>query len=343
MKRWLKLLSLVLALSLIAGLIAGCGSKKDDEKEEADASEGNFIDLKGDFTDVTVTDNDSAINAVKSASDNLEMSDTAYDLKVTNVSKFDGETYYRMQQCYDGVPVYGKEVVLTVDGSGKPIALTSNMAKITEGSGAKEATGVDYTKLRDKVLSVLQTGDIAISDFQCVTQPETYYYTGDGTSARPCYSDVVSFKDNDNRGYEFRILFDCESYDFVDIDFVSTYVTVPASGTDMLGEKREFNAYKENGSYYMYDEDRDIIVVNANSNTVIRTPYYVDDNNNEYYYIDGKLYGSDEKEYQLNEDKTEVLDSAGNVVGKNLKEGYYCSGTPSDNLEISKSASTLWN
>ena len=345
MKKWVKLLSLILALSIVASIAAGCGKKKEEEEETADETEASFVDLQNGFTSVKVTDGNSAIEAAKSASDSLDMGDTAYDLVLADVSTYDGDTYYRLQQTINGVPVYGREVIVTADSSGNAISLTSNMAKVSEAGGTKDVSGIDYTQVRDKTIALLEDDDHKLSEVKCVTKPETVYYAMDDGTARACFKDVISFKVNDNRTYAVEVLFDCNNYEFVDADLVSTYDgSVFVSGKDVEGVDRTFTAYQKDSTYYLIDDDRSMAILNAQDNVLLVGQIYRDSNDKVYYFNDGKLVDDNGNEYQLNEDETQILDASGTVVGNDVKNELLFSSNPDASaLDYAQSTSSTWS
>ena len=95
-------------------------SKKDD----------NFNIISGKFTDIAVTDEASAIAAAKDAADQMGLSNAADELDVKSISTADDLTYYRLQQNYQGVPVYGKDIIIVADEVGNAWSVSSNMLDI---------------------------------------------------------------------------------------------------------------------------------------------------------------------------------------------------------------------
>ncbi len=127
-KTYKKIIAVLLAV-LIA--LSGCVvalvyfknspmSKKDD----------NLNIISGKFTDIAVTDEDSAIAAAKDAADQMGLSNAADELDVKSISTADDLTYYRLQQNYQGVPVYGKDIIIVADEVGNAWSVSSNMLDI---------------------------------------------------------------------------------------------------------------------------------------------------------------------------------------------------------------------
>ncbi len=83
------------------------------------------------FTDVLVTDEASALKAVESVASTLGIKDVQEELQVSSVANVWEDSFYRMQQYYEGVPVYGRSVVVSADKNGVCTALTSNFKEIT--------------------------------------------------------------------------------------------------------------------------------------------------------------------------------------------------------------------
>lgn len=79
-----------------------------------------------DFTDVLVTDEESAIEAVGSVSAALGIDNAVEELKINNVQSVKDDRFYRMQQYYKDIPVFGRSIVVSADKNGNVLSLTSN-------------------------------------------------------------------------------------------------------------------------------------------------------------------------------------------------------------------------
>ena len=74
------------------------------------------------ITDWLVTDEASAKAAIALAQETLEFADVENEYELYRKTEFAGSTFYRFRQVYQGIPVYGGEVVLMADKSGKLVA-----------------------------------------------------------------------------------------------------------------------------------------------------------------------------------------------------------------------------
>ncbi|MDO4731240.1 MAG: zinc-ribbon domain-containing protein, partial [Clostridia bacterium] len=86
----------------------------------------NYTALTEGFTDVLITDEKSAIEAVGSIADLLGINDAGKELKSKSTNQVGEDKYYSLQQYYNDIPVYGKNVIVSADKDGKAMALTSN-------------------------------------------------------------------------------------------------------------------------------------------------------------------------------------------------------------------------
>ena len=73
-----------------------------------------------------------AIEAVSLVGDLLGVVDAENELKASDVHTVGQDNYYRLQQLYSGIPVYGKTIVVSTDDVGYATALTSNFKIITD-------------------------------------------------------------------------------------------------------------------------------------------------------------------------------------------------------------------
>lgn len=89
-----------------------------------------YVSFSEGFTDVTVTDENSALEAIASVADVIGIKNAKKELKISSTNTVDGDTYYRFGQYYEGISVYGRDVVIAADDDGTALALTGNFAKI---------------------------------------------------------------------------------------------------------------------------------------------------------------------------------------------------------------------
>lgn len=130
--KFLRSLSLFLAITIVCSslmMLTSCASNK---KDLTTASDENYINFTDGFTESKVTDEKSALKAVEDIAPEIGITDVEKELKVASVNTVGGDKYYRMQQYYEGYPVYGRTVVLAANGDGQTSALTSNTKTIKE-------------------------------------------------------------------------------------------------------------------------------------------------------------------------------------------------------------------
>lgn len=73
---------------------------------------------------------DEAIRQLEKLSDEFGYENALSELTEQNTTTVDGDSYYRLQQNYQGVPVYGKTVVCVTDENGEVISVTGNVTDI---------------------------------------------------------------------------------------------------------------------------------------------------------------------------------------------------------------------
>ena len=86
----------------------------------------------GAYSNLKVTDAESAVHSMTDLSGLMKFSDTRDSFEVTQINHVDGNVYYRLQRYYDQYPVYGQEFVITTDTEGNILSLSSGYATITD-------------------------------------------------------------------------------------------------------------------------------------------------------------------------------------------------------------------
>ncbi len=92
----------------------------------------NYNSFAEGFTSVLIVDEESAIEAISTVADNLGIQSPQEELKVVDINEVGGNKFYRVQQYYSGIPVYGRTVVVSADSKGNALALTANFKNLTE-------------------------------------------------------------------------------------------------------------------------------------------------------------------------------------------------------------------
>lgn len=114
-------------IALTAGIIAILPGKNDTEESYTVSA---FNTINGKFTDIKITDEESAIEAVRDAAKILGLENAAEELTAKRTDTVGDLTYYRISQNYNGLPVYGCSFVVVADENGEALCLTGNAEDI---------------------------------------------------------------------------------------------------------------------------------------------------------------------------------------------------------------------
>lgn len=128
-KNVLRYASLLCALVMLCSsltMLGGCMSNE-DAVEQSDKA---YVSIEDVASDVKVVDEKTAVKAVIPYAESLGLTDPEKELKVVDVSSVGEYSYYRMQQTYQGVPVYGRTIVLSADKKGNADVITANSVAV---------------------------------------------------------------------------------------------------------------------------------------------------------------------------------------------------------------------
>ncbi len=135
-KLGIKTISIILAAAILLsaagmGLCALFSGRKDSKSAKADdyvqTAPGTLV---GKFTDRKIEDADEAILAVQDVAKDLGFTNATDELSVVSTNTVDELTYYRLQQNYQGIPVYGSTFVVVADENGEAKGLSSNVSDV---------------------------------------------------------------------------------------------------------------------------------------------------------------------------------------------------------------------
>ncbi len=128
-------IAILLTLAVIAGGVGAAGWKfgiLPFQREEMAPSPEAFSFLTDGFTDRRIFDQDSALAAIGDVADQLGISDVEKEFFEDGKDTVEGNTYYRFYQQYEGIPVYGRSVVVAADADGESLVLSGNYAALED-------------------------------------------------------------------------------------------------------------------------------------------------------------------------------------------------------------------
>lgn len=227
-----RVLSLLLALACMVPLCA-CGGiwKKESKKPTAEQIAGSLADRAGE----------------------IGLDNALSELTVKSETMVDGDTFYRFQQNYQGLPVYGRSVAYAIDSDGKEIALCSNALDVSENISLSptisetEATDAAYSVLSEEIG---ESGEASFSVQLCI-------YNLAGKDARLAY--CINSEYYLDSIYYYEIIVDAENGDVlsaVSTLSAQTDTGYTASDTD---KKDGFPVWREKDDdgknwYYLADD-----------------------------------------------------------------------------------------
>lgn len=123
-----RVLSVVLCLLTILSF-ASCGLGEETTKE-------NSIGM-------IVKSADDAIEQLKEAETKFGYENALSELTEKSTAVIDGDSYYRLQQNYDGIPVYGRTIVCATDENGKNVDLIGNLEDVSEDLNTTPSVSIE--------------------------------------------------------------------------------------------------------------------------------------------------------------------------------------------------------
>ena len=229
---------------------------------------------------------DDARKVVIQCADQIGMQNAGEQLGECSIEEFLGETYYRFDQEYEGVPVYGRSLTLNVDEAGECQSLSSDMLPV---EGIKMSAETDEVSIRQAVLEV---------------EPDAHLRTG---------PELVVFPKKDG-GYTLAYIVDVMVGDTWKRYFVS-------AETASIVATEQLNSDENVGS--LFTAEYGITAYDASKKEIEQMPLGGTDENGASYTFkvesDGTCYFIDETGIQLEDDNGSYyiqLKKNGKVVAK---------------------------
>lgn len=267
-------------------------------------SDTPFLSLNGDFTEQKVSDSESALAAINEAADIIGIQNIDTELSIISEDTVLDITYYKFAQEYKGIPVYGRNLVVSADNSGNVISASGNFQSIHEIPTEPSLSGDE----------AIETAKEIFDNEATLKNEGLTIYSLNGISPQLAWKIYVSSDET----IEYCFI----SADNADViaELALVYTErVLCSGLDVDNETQEFYSEYENGEYSMIDTERDITIYDANNSTV-RIDFRIMDSNGKLYYSNGTNFFDENHNivYIDGENFSYIIkDKHGNIVGTN--------------------------
>lgn len=244
-----------------------------------------FVMLQPGFTSERVTSERTARRVIEDVADKLGIDDVDEELVDCQQDEAFDNRYWRFSQSYEGIPVYGRDVIVGADEEGEVLFLSSNFLDL---EGVPTEPTVSRDDAEAAALSEATDGATAVSGGVLV-------YSIDPIEPCLVWQVIVSSSD----GIE-SVFVSADTADVVASEPLVLNGRARGTGTDKhTKEDISFNVWQDdNGSYRMFDDERNIDVFDANGATLTYelvfessdgTKYYVDPDTNEWRTDAGKI------------------------------------------------------
>ena len=186
-----------------------------------------FID--GTYTNIKVEDEEDAIKSINSVKKLMKINYPEEEFKVFKVNSTDDLVSYKLQQIHNGVPLYGREIVVVTDREGNTTSVGGNylegVSVDTKAEISKENIGSYVTKIYGS--------DVKISEAELVI------YSLNDIEPTLCWKVIVDGV-KDQESYTVNSFINAKTGELVSEVSLLTKGTEQGSGVDLKGETRTF-------------------------------------------------------------------------------------------------------
>lgn len=287
-----------------------------DERSDSiiGSAEGNFFHINSGVVEAQVSDKNDALELLEEMGPSIGVSDARSTLAEPEVQSGLSNSFYRFGQTYEGIPVYGRSVVVGASEKGDVIGVTGNYRPI-EGLGttpalssddAVRAVGADHEGITATCLGlcVYSLGDVTPTlawqvDTGNSSTPTRYFVdasTGEIVAEEELYDSLTNITATDNNGDDVVI--------------------------DVQGN--------EDGTVSLIDESRNVRAYYGDDKVIYQEQGFFDDEYNEFRYVEEDEEGywfegeSGQRLVARKDDWTDdgicdLFDENGNVIARNVR------------------------
>ena len=217
------------------------------------------------FSDIKITDEESAIKAAAKSAEELGYENAMKDLVGYYSTTVDGETFYRLQQTYKGIPVYGRYVVVAAGESGQAISLSTDVRDLPDEIDTQITVSDSQIKENVEEYAIYNWGELH-DDMQITPVQEAAKVIYDLKEEERACICVILYVQNGGKTYE--VVADGKTGDVKSA--VCNMLEQKSTGTD--GTNSFPVDFDGNNTYTLGDSDRNIEVFYFNGGTSGNTP-----------------------------------------------------------------------
>lgn len=178
-----------------------------------------------------------------------------FDIKDSFTDKY-GMTHYRIVQEIDGIPIYGKELIVHTDDNDHVYALNGDLQP-----GIETVRWSHYVELSQEE-SIVKAKAFLGDDFdeeKLIAEPEVklFLYEFEGEWY---VSHLVTLQFNEPYPANYKIFVDAENGNIVDSYNAVADGHHTCYGTTTTGKSVNLNGYEQKGTFYLYDTTRPAVI-----------------------------------------------------------------------------------
>lgn len=258
---------------------------------------------------------DSIIDELQEIGKELGYKNALSDLKEIHSNEMDGITYQRMQQNYNGIPVYGKSIVCVTNQNNEIQSLFGNIEDIDESMETNPTIKADEIKviIQEYINHQWKTEEVQLLEISEIDDSSLVVYkTKQDSTACLAYCVDVSFYTEFYECYE--LIIDAISGEVLAVGNTLDDESVKGYKSSDINREQSFNVEKYSDTLYrLEDKEKNIVIRNFDGSASSTT----DENGNEVYHLtDGtssfvdsedEIFGNSEEEHILEYEEAATL------------------------------------
>lgn len=291
------IVSLLVFASLI-GLFSACDgnfirNNQTEKEPDIPKSTVKYVNLEGEFTQKKILDAAGAIEAVNDVKEEFGFDNAQDVLEPLNDNSLEGSNFFRSEQRYKGVPVFGRNIIVIADENGNAQGVCGNYTDVSKVDVVPTLSQEDAEKIAKQYLS--DKYKVQKENIDLYSEGLSIYSLGEQEPSLVWFLSADSKSDNP---FFLDILVNAKTGEIV-IEYDNVFSAATATG--QKGSKYSLSVTEENGKNYLEDPTRKIRTMTYDFNVI--------DPDNAIYLDFSKF-----RRVTIDEDNKSAIDAAGNMA-----------------------------